>query len=72
MRGEADRAKLERLMAAIGERATGSGVIYLTGGATALLFGWRKATIDIDIKPAEWHRLPSGCRSLEPVRPSHS
>jgi hypothetical protein len=51
MRGEADRAKLERLMAAIGERATGSGVIYLTGGATALLFGWRKATIDIDIKP---------------------
>lgn len=38
-------------MAAIGERATGPGVIYLTGGATALLFGWRQATIDVDIKP---------------------
>lgn len=50
MRGEADRAKLERLMEAIGERARGSGVVYLTGGATALLFGWRKATIDVDIK----------------------
>jgi hypothetical protein len=51
VRGETDRAKLERLMAAIGERASGSGVIYLTGGATALLFGWRQATIDVDIKP---------------------
>jgi hypothetical protein len=51
MRGEADRAKLQRLMAAIGERVTGSGIIYLTGGATALLFGWREATIDVDIKP---------------------
>ena len=51
MRGEADRAKLERLMAAIGERASGSGGIYLVGGATALLFGWRQTTIDIDIKP---------------------
>lgn len=38
-------------MAAIGERATGPGVIYLTGGATALLYGWRPATIDVDIKP---------------------
>lgn len=51
MRGETDRAKLERLMAAIGEGAGGPGVIYLTGGATALLFGWRDATIDVDIKP---------------------
>ena len=51
MRGETNRAKLERLMAAIGERVSGSGVIYLTGGATALWFGWREATIDVDIKP---------------------
>ena len=51
MRGEADRPKLERLMAGIGEHASGSGVIYLTEEATALLFGWRQATIDVDIKP---------------------
>ena len=46
MRGETNRAKLERLMAAIGEHVSGSGVVYLTGGATALLFGWRQSTID--------------------------
>jgi len=51
MRGEADRAKLEGLMAAIGEHVSGSGVVYLTRGATALLFGWRQSTIDVDIKP---------------------
>ena len=51
MRGETNRAKLERLMAAIGEHVSGSGVVYLTGGATALLFGWRESTIDVDIKP---------------------
>jgi len=38
-------------MVAIGERVSGSGTIYVTGGATALLFGWRHATIDVDIKP---------------------
>jgi hypothetical protein len=24
--------------------------IYLTGGATAVLFGWRETTIDVDLK----------------------
>ena len=38
-------------MAALGERVSGAGTVYLTGGATALLQGWRKATIDVDIKP---------------------
>ena len=51
MRAETDRAKLERFMAALGERVSGAGTVYLTGGATALLQGWRKATIDVDIKP---------------------
>jgi hypothetical protein len=50
MRGETDRAKLERFMRALGERVQSEGTIYLTGGATALLFGWRDTTIDIDIK----------------------
>lgn len=30
----------------------GPGCIYLTGGASALLNGWRTSTIDIEIKPA--------------------
>ena len=38
-------------MAALGNRVKGSGTIFLTGGATAVLYGWRAMTIDIDIKP---------------------
>lgn len=51
MRAETDRDKLERFMVALGERVRGPGTVYLTGGATALLRGWRTATIDVDIKP---------------------
>jgi hypothetical protein len=51
MRGETSRVKLERFMAELGTRAEGPGTVYLTGGATALLYGWRDATIDVDIKP---------------------
>lgn len=37
-------------MAALGRETSGSGRIYLTGGATALLYGWRPMTVDIDLK----------------------
>lgn len=50
MRGDADKAKLEAFMDALGKRVRGPGTIYLTGGATALLFGWRDKTIDVDLK----------------------
>ena len=42
--------KLEAFMEALGRKVEGAGTIYLTGGATALLFGWRAKTIDVDIK----------------------
>ena len=51
MRSEMDKAKLEAFMSALGERVRGAGIIYLTGGATALWYGWRASTIDVDIKP---------------------
>jgi hypothetical protein len=38
-------------MTALGVRVQGAGRIYLTGGATAVLHGWRTMTIDIDLKP---------------------
>lgn len=38
-------------MVALGHRVRSSGAIFLTGGATALLFKWRETTIDVDIKP---------------------
>jgi len=50
MRGTVDRAKLERFLAELGRRARGPGRVYLTGGATALLHGWRRSTVDIDVK----------------------
>jgi hypothetical protein len=37
-------------MRQIGRRARSPGVIYLTGGATALLLGIRDQTIDVDLK----------------------
>ena len=51
MRAETDRSKLEAFMAALARCVRGGGCIYLTGGATAVLHGWRAMTIDIDLKP---------------------
>src|ERR1022692_734829 len=51
MRAETNRAKLGAFMEALGERVTGPGRIYLAGGATAVLYGWRDMTIDVDLKP---------------------
>jgi hypothetical protein len=50
MRSETNRDKLAAFMAALGGRVSGPGRIYLTGGATALLHGWRDTTIDVDLK----------------------
>jgi hypothetical protein len=51
MRTETNRAKLEAFMTALGSRVRGQGCVYLAGGATAVLHGWRPMTIDIAIKP---------------------
>ena len=37
-------------MEALGRAARGPGRVYLTGGATALLHGWRGTTVDIDLR----------------------
>lgn len=36
-------------MAALGREAEVDGAAYLTGGATAVLVGWRPTTIDVDV-----------------------
>jgi hypothetical protein len=51
MRAETNRRKLEAFMSALGNRVRSPGGVYLTGGATAILHGWREMTIDVDIKP---------------------
>lgn len=50
MRSPADPEKIRRFLRALGERVKGPGRIYLVGGSSALLVGWRSATIDIDLK----------------------
>jgi hypothetical protein len=50
MRSETNKAKLQAFMAALGEQVRGPARIYLTDGATALLYNWRSNTIDIDLK----------------------
>jgi hypothetical protein len=50
MRSNIDPQKIEQLMQALGREARGSGCIFFTGGASALLIGWRNSTIDIDIR----------------------
>ena len=49
MRRVADAARIHEFMRRLGERAEAGGHVYLTGGATALLIGWRTTTIDIDL-----------------------
>jgi len=50
MRELADAAHIEQFMLALGTAANVEGRVYLTGGATAVLHGWRASTIDVDIK----------------------
>lgn len=52
MRSETDKIKLEQFLTALGKSVRGPGQIFLTGGGTALLFGWRQMTVDIDLKAA--------------------
>lgn len=50
MREIADRDRIERFMRALGAEAQEDARVYFTGGATAVLLGWRGSTIDVDIK----------------------
>lgn len=50
MRSDTNIDKIRKLMHELGMKAKGPGKIYLTGGACAVLFGWRNTTIDIDLK----------------------
>jgi hypothetical protein len=50
MRRKVTAAKLDQFMRELAAAARGPGKVYLTGGATALLLGFREQTIDIDLK----------------------
>lgn len=50
MRPPLDHPRLLILLSELGAAASGPGRIYLCGGATALLHGWRSSTIDVDLR----------------------
>jgi hypothetical protein len=50
MRRLADAERIRRFMRILGAEAASDGACYLTGGATAVLFGWRESTIDVDMR----------------------
>lgn len=50
MRPTVDAQKIKRLMQILSREAQGAGCIYFTGGASALLIGWRTSTVDVDIR----------------------
>jgi hypothetical protein len=50
VRALADAERIRRFMRALGAEADRDGAAYLTGGATAVLHGWRATTIDVDVK----------------------
>jgi hypothetical protein len=49
MRLLADAERLRRFLRAFARDADGPTDVYLTGGSTAVLLGWREATIDADL-----------------------
>jgi hypothetical protein len=50
VRRDLDRERLLEFLAALGRVAREPATVYLTGGATAVLHGWRNATVDVDLK----------------------
>jgi hypothetical protein len=50
MRPAVDESRIRALAQALGSVARQPVRIYLTGGSTAVLEGWREATIDVDLR----------------------
>lgn len=49
-RPPASADQVRKLMRCLGRDARGSGRIYLVGGSSAVLVGWRETTVDVDLK----------------------
>lgn len=50
MRDLATAPRVRSLLRALGRAVRQPTTVYLTGGATAVLLGWRESTIDVDVK----------------------
>jgi hypothetical protein len=68
MRALADHRRIERFMEALAAAAREDARVYFTGGATAVLLGWRESTIDVDIKLVPEH--DALLRAIPPLKES--
>jgi uncharacterized nucleotidyltransferase DUF6036 len=50
MRRPLDEKRLRRFFQALARSSHTDARVYLTGGATAVLYGWRPSTVDVDLK----------------------
>jgi hypothetical protein len=50
VRPNADLERIRALVRELARSATEDTTIYLTGGATAVLHGWRESTVDVDLR----------------------
>jgi hypothetical protein len=50
MRRPVDAGRVRDFMRALGEEGDRECRVYFTGGATAVLYGWRASTVDLDIR----------------------
>ena len=50
MRQKVTAARLEEFMKALGSGVTEAARVFLVGGASSVLLGWRDSTIDVDLK----------------------
>ncbi|MDH3728629.1 MAG: hypothetical protein OER77_13955 [Myxococcales bacterium] len=70
MRRLADAERIQRFMKELGRSARGQMTVYLTGGSSAVLRGWRANTVDVDMKMVPdrdevYRALPALKESLE-------
>jgi hypothetical protein len=50
MREPVTAERLQEFMKALADAAKSVGRVYLVGGATSVLLGWRSSTVDVDLK----------------------
>ena len=50
MRDLTNRDKIDEFMRVLGSKCRHPARVYFTGGSTAVLFGWRDTTVDIDLR----------------------
>jgi hypothetical protein len=50
MRADADKARIDRLLAELGKHGQSGDRIYVAGGTSAVQAGWREFTQDVDIR----------------------